>query len=162
MSLKVPHPLWTSCGENSFEISKAIIQAKFLSGRYRTDSLLCHFGKNDTPVCSLCQESVEGSVEHLLVLCDKLKQCRENQFKMLDERKDISDVSRKLIYDSFKKSVSNFVQVLVDCSSLPTIINATQGNGNSHILTEIFKISRTWCFNIHMHRMKLLGRWRPS
>ena len=40
MSLSKPHPLWKTCGDNSFEVSKAIIQAKFHSGRYRTDKLL--------------------------------------------------------------------------------------------------------------------------
>ena len=48
MSLTVPHPLWTTCEGNPFEIAKAIVQAKLLSGRYRTDKLLKHFSKNNT------------------------------------------------------------------------------------------------------------------
>ena len=72
MSLKTPHPLWTSCGDNPLEISKAIIQAKFLSGRYRTDSLLSHFEESVNPQCALCKKEVTGSLEHLLVLCDSL------------------------------------------------------------------------------------------
>ena len=43
MSLLVPHPIWSTCGSNPYEISKAIIQAKMLSGRYRSDRLLRHF-----------------------------------------------------------------------------------------------------------------------
>ena len=39
MSLQKPHPIWTTCGNNSYEVAKAIIQAKFLSGRYRSESL---------------------------------------------------------------------------------------------------------------------------
>ena len=37
MSLTKPHPLFISCHNNSYEVCKAIIQAKMLSGRYRTD-----------------------------------------------------------------------------------------------------------------------------
>ena len=67
MSLSSPHPLWTTCQDNSFECSKAIIQAKLLSGRYRSDSLLRHFDKTLTGDCSLCQDS-DGSIEHLIYL----------------------------------------------------------------------------------------------
>ena len=42
MSLTQTHPMFTSCGSNSYEVSKAIIQAKMLSGRYRTDKLQCY------------------------------------------------------------------------------------------------------------------------
>ena len=45
MSLVKPHPLWTTCGANSYETNKACIQAKYLSGRFRTDKLLSHFSK---------------------------------------------------------------------------------------------------------------------
>ena len=40
MSLLQPHPLYSTCGDNSFEVSKALVQARMLSGRYRTDKLL--------------------------------------------------------------------------------------------------------------------------
>ena len=65
MSLQITHPLWTSCGSNSYEICKAIIQAKMLSGRYRTDQLLRHFSDNDG-LCALCHQNIPGSIEHLV------------------------------------------------------------------------------------------------
>ena len=34
MSLTKPHPIWSTTGSNPYEISKAIQQARFLSGRY--------------------------------------------------------------------------------------------------------------------------------
>ena len=34
MSLCHTHPLWTSCGKNLFEVTKAVVQSRFLSGRY--------------------------------------------------------------------------------------------------------------------------------
>ena len=39
MSLKFPHPIWSTAGTNPYEINKAIIQARMLSGRYRTEGL---------------------------------------------------------------------------------------------------------------------------
>ena len=46
MSLARTHPIWSTCGSNSFEVSKAIIQARMLSARYRTDKRLSYFNKN--------------------------------------------------------------------------------------------------------------------
>ena len=153
--------MWTSCGDNSFEISKAITQAKFLSGRYRTDTLLCHFGKTDTPQCALCHE-FDGSIEHILVLCNALNQCRKNQFVALNDRSDISNLSKKIISDTYNKSVTDFTQLLLDCTVLPIIIEASQSKNGKSIQYEVLKFTRTWCFNMHAKRMKLLGRWRPS
>ena len=36
MSLANPHPIWTSAGSSPYEIRKATVQARMLSGRYRT------------------------------------------------------------------------------------------------------------------------------
>ena len=37
MSLSHPHPLFQTCGQNSYEICKAVVVAKMISGRYRSD-----------------------------------------------------------------------------------------------------------------------------
>ena len=61
MSLKKPHPIWLTAGSNPYEISKAIQQAKFLSGRYRTEVLAKHWTKNKSGFCqsSSCISVVE-------------------------------------------------------------------------------------------------------
>ena len=154
MSLSTPHPIWTTCEGNSFEIAKALIAAKFLSGRYRTDKLLKHFSKDNTGNCSLCNE-VEGSLEHLLVVCPVLAQCRQNLLVSTDS---YSEKTREIISNSYNKSVEDFVQLLLDCSVKSEVIKACQTNEN-FVLHELFKFARTWCFNVHMKRMKILGKW---
>ena len=157
MSLLQPH--YSTCGDNSFEVSKAIVQAKFLSGRYRTDKLLGHFNYTNGN-CSLCSTGVPGSLEHLLVLCPALDKCRQNQFESL-KHKPISDTAKAIILEASQGSVFEFVQVLLDCSSVPTVIKARHEFGNN-ILNEIFRFSRTWCYNIHITRMKMIGRWKSN
>ena len=61
-------------------------------------------------------------------------------------------------FDTSNKSISDFVQLLLDCSVVPEVIEANQ-NSDSSVMAGIFKFSRTWCFNVHMKRMKMLGRW---
>ena len=42
LSLTKPHPLWSTCGSNPYEIHKAVVQARMLSGKYITDKLPRH------------------------------------------------------------------------------------------------------------------------
>ena len=63
MSLSHPHLIWTTCGSNSFEVNKAVVQAKMLSGRYVTDKLSRHWSQNKSGICSLpgCTGQAIGS-----------------------------------------------------------------------------------------------------
>ena len=38
-SIAISHPVWTTAGSSAFEVNKATILARMISGRYRTDSL---------------------------------------------------------------------------------------------------------------------------
>ena len=39
MSLTNPHPIWTSCNSNPWQVHKAVTACRMLSGRYLTDQL---------------------------------------------------------------------------------------------------------------------------
>ena len=51
MSLCHPHPIWTSAGSSPFETKKATVQARMLSGRYRTCWLRRHWSGDQTGMC---------------------------------------------------------------------------------------------------------------
>ena len=61
MSLVKPHPIWTTVGSNPFEVTKAIQQARFLSGRYRSESLASHWSNNANGFClaPTCNNAVD-------------------------------------------------------------------------------------------------------
>ena len=159
MSLVEPHPLWKTCQGNPFEVSKAIVEARMLSGRYRCEKLTKHFKKNCDGLCGICEEKSEGSVEHLLVQCPTLEDCRQKQLLFM-ERTDISHTCKAIIQHYLKKPSSELVQFLLDCSVIPSIIEVSQDS--EMILSELFQFTRTWCFNMHMSRLKLLGLWKKS
>ena len=52
MSLLKPHLLWTTCCGNNYELNKASIQAKYLSGRFRTEKLLAIFSNSNSEFVS--------------------------------------------------------------------------------------------------------------
>ena len=160
MSLQSPHPLWTSCGSNSYEICKAIVQAKMLSGRYRTDQLIRHFSNENDGTCSLCKnDKITGSIEHLLVVYPILSETRNSLVENLKINKQISDTTKALIISYLHCTEATQMQLILDPSVLPLVIKEKQ-NAGPHILNEILNFSRSWCYTIHKKRMKLLGRWK--
>ena len=156
MSLQVTHPIWTTCGSNSYEVSKAIIQAKMLSGRYRTDQLIRHFSENDGS-CTLCNMSFPGSIEHLLLKCPALEETRRYLLEDLNKRKYSSANTNLVIKTCFQKEEMT-LQLLLDSSVLPQVISFVQTDG-PQLLNELFHFSRAWCYTIHKNRLKLQGRW---
>ena len=160
MSLSSPHPLWLTCGSNSYEICKAVVQAKMLSGRYRTDQLVRHFSDKDGS-CTLCSNaSASGNIEHLLVHCPALTHTRSHLLNNLEVNANISDTTKLLIKSHFGNE-ETIVQLILDPSVLPQIIMAKQTKG-PNIIDEIFKFSRSWCYSIHKTRLKLQGRWTKN
>ena len=158
MSLQHPHPLWTTCGSNSYEICKATIQARMLSGRYRTDQLLRHFSDNDGS-CSLCKDdNISGSIKHLLVHCSALTDTRNNLIANLAKNTKITKETKYLIKMHFDASEEDQMQLILDPSVLPRVISLKQTEGHQ-VLTQLFSFSRSWCYSIYKVRLKLLGRW---
>ena len=157
MSLLTPHPLWSTCGSNSYEVCKAMIQAKMLSGHYRTDQLLRHFTDNDGS-CVICPDRVPGNIQHMLLFCPAISDIRNRLLMNLDSSSDMSDLAKSLIKNSFK-STEMATQLLLDPSVLSSAISIKQKQ-DPFIYQQLFKFSRSWCYSLHKSRMKLQGRWR--
>ena len=148
MSLRHPHPLWTSTGQNTYEVSKAIQQARLLSGRFRTESLCRHWSKNKNGWClsETCHEQVE-SVEHILLFCNSYNKVRDPHFALWLSHPD--PAVNHLLCNAVESQPEYLIQFILDCSVLPEVISATQQNGSL----------RTFCYTIHRKRLKMLGRW---
>ena len=70
MSLTHPHPVYTTCGNSPYEVSKAAVQARFLSGRARLETLTRHWDmSNPGGLCTLCRTVAPtlGTLEHILL-----------------------------------------------------------------------------------------------
>ena len=158
MSLTKPHPIWTTCHNNTYEVCKAITQAKMLSGRYRTDRLLRHFTDNSEGICQICTSKSIGSIEHILLACPSLENHRVKLMRMLDQS-DYHDDSKCLIRTIISVNSNISIQLLLDCSPIPEVITLQQSLGEQ-VLEDIFKFSRTWCYTINRERLRLLGRWK--
>ena len=83
MNITKPHPIWSTVGSNPHEISKAIQQSRFISGRYRSMSLSKHWNTNKEGFClsPTCKNQVE-SVKHILVECDAYILCKRRLYSL--------------------------------------------------------------------------------
>ena len=156
MSLTKPHPIWSTPKSNPHEISKAIQQARFLSGRYRTEMLTKHWNPASTGCCKAPGCKIQESVEHILLDCQQYTPERHKLVSMWLST-EVSEVYH-LVLHAFTSKKSYLLQFILDCSILPEVIQSKQKHGDI-ILNELFRLTRTWCFNVHRARMKMLGRW---
>ena len=155
-----PHPLWTTAGSSPSKIAMATIQAKMMSGRYRTERLCRHWSKNEDGFCLLspsCSKIIED-IPHILSTCTALTATREKLKDFTLQYSNSVPAITQLIITHCTPSSPNFCQFLVDCSTIPDVILATQTNGKE-VLYHLFNITRTWIYTLHKERMKLLGRW---
>ena len=158
MSLSVPHPIWTTAG-SPFEVSKAVISARMLSGRYRTDRLARHWSRsNPEGICLLpgCHDE-QGSLQHILLHCPALRQTRAK----LVSHWSAFLVSRPWLFPVVAHHTLQddqlLLQFLLDASTLPRVIAANQSN--PEVLPGCLYLARTWNFSIHLTRVKLRKLW---
>ena len=164
MSLSRPHPIWSTARYNPYETNKAVIQARMLSRRYRSEGLCRFWSTNTEGVCLLpaCTNPlVKEDIVHILINCESLSASRRRlstiflNFAASNPR--LSPIITKFFYtddDNYK------TQFLLDCSTLPEVIHLRQLHGFT-ILHELFHLTRTWCYSLHRDRLKILGRWSP-
>ena len=159
MSLQKTHPLWQTCGSNPFEVDKAVIQARMLSGRYQTDQLARHWSSNTEGICQLpsCTGREVGSLEHILLFCQALQPVRNRMFMIASKVSEESETLYTIIQWVLNQtSKTILMQFLLDCSSLPIVIRAAQ-HCSDDLLSRLFHVSRNCCYSMHRARMNMLG-----
>ena len=161
-SLSHPHPIWTSAGGNSYEVEKACVQAKMLSGRYRTCWLSRHWSENSSGICSLpsCRLApTPGTLPHILTECQDLMPARIRVFTLwsefLKDNLHLLPVVKKYCVDCHPTS---HLQFLLNCTVLPEVISLSQIHGKT-VHDSLLYLTRTYCYSMHKARLKLLGKW---
>ena len=142
---------------NPYKLTKAIQQARLLSGRYRTEYLCRHWSKNRGGYClsiSCKEKQIPETIEHILVDCGAYAQLRK-QLLYLWHRTS-RPIVLSLATEALGSSRNFLIQFLLDCSVLTQIIMTTQCCG-SVIMEGTFHLTRTWCFSIH--RLCINHQW---
>ena len=144
-------------------VTKPCTQARFISGRYRTELLCSHWSSNPGGYC-LCRSCVglfiSENIEHVLLHCGSLLSTRLRLSKFpLKYAMTVTLLSRTIL-ELTKPCNPLFLQFLIDCSVIPQVITLCTDHGQV-ALHHMFKVSCTWCYSLHRERLKILGRWIP-
>ena len=161
MSLSKPHPIWTSAGSSPYEVKKATVQARMLSGRYRTCWLRRHWSGDPTGNCRIpgCS-GMTGSLQHLATgecpaLYGALVRAVAIWSSFLKETPNLFPIVKQYSLGPPEE----FLSFLVDPTTLPPVIALSQLHG-SIIIEQLCYMTRTWIFFMHKQRLKLLNLWK--
>ena len=102
-----------------------------------------------------CFEDTE-TIEHILISCKAYTEEKKTLYRLWLSTKH--PIVHKLIINALSSEQGYLLQFILDCSVLPSVIQAAQAYGFG-IYQELFYLTRTYCFAIHRLRMKGLGRW---
>ena len=164
MSLLKVHPLWSSAGSSPMHVSKALVQAQMLSGRYRCGALTKHWTKGYDGSCLLDTDcaNTEEDIHHILSSCPALDMTRGRLLQFtFDYSSRLPESLSSLLLSLCHPGSPQFCHFLLDCSALPSVISLAQIQGEE-VLQHLFFISRTWIFALHRERLKRLGIWKQS
>ena len=160
MSLLKPHPLWTTAQSNQFEINKSLVVAKLLSGHYRYDWLCRHWSKTNPSGHWLLYPGMKipGTVEHMLVSCPGLNDKRDDLILYWNQRTEDNPHLHHLTSSMLSSEEDTLIQFLLYPSAVPSFSNRSQQKLYS--LSDVFKLTRTFCYGIHRRRLQLIGRFK--
>ena len=151
------HPLWTTCSSSSTAVRAATVQARMLSGRYRTDWLRRHWTR-ESGACRLPScDSTKGDLPHLLSgACPALAHSLARA--LLYWRKCLSSLPHLLppVQAALLSSPEAFTTFLLDPSTDPGVISLVQLHGPG-VLEHYFRLSRSWIWAAHRRWLLLLG-----
>ena len=153
MSLSKPHAIWTTARENPYEVAKAVIQARMLSGRYRTKLLTSNWSNTQDVYCPAPQCNEVESLQHILLDCPAYANTRMNVVKKW--LSVIDPVVEQLAKHALSQPAAYLTQFILDATALPHTIDLLKSRDeNSRGL--LMNITRTWCYSMHRERQKLL------
>ena len=124
---------------------------KFLTGDYLTAERLA-IDQALSPNCKLCDAPVE-SIDHVLTGCLATAETRRRILPELYNT--VSQVQPSCAILSLQ--TEHLTQFILDCSSMNLPNNFRVPTHNPRI-SEIFKVSRDWCYAIGRERQRLLKR----
>ena len=160
MSLNTTHPLFTTCAGSRYEISKAVLQARYLSGRGRVESLTKHWEPgNAEGHCLLCLalNPTLGTIEHMLLPggCPALVDARLCMLSFMQSYMVPRPYLLPVMQACWGVDDTTTMQLLLDCSVLPAVLRACQET-TQPILKDIFYITRTYISKLHFTRHRIL------
>ena len=153
-----PHPVWWTAGSSPSAVRAATVQAKMLSGRYRSCWLRRHW-TGESGACRLpgCGQ-LPGDVAHLISAeCPALQPYLADTFPHLLTMLSHTPELLSPLLNAMNSDRDNATSFLLDPSTNSEVIALVQQYGQGPVLGPLFQVSRAWIWSAHRSRMRLLG-----
>ena len=148
-----PHPtLQNIC--TTQDAKKLRLHLKFLTCDYLTNERISIDKPNLSAACDLCQHHTD-SIEHVLTSCRATAEVRRRLYpELVNTVNKVQPMSNILLQHPPDNILAQFI---LDCTSLnlPESLRIPAHNTG---ISEVYRISRDWCFAINSERCRLLSK----
>ena len=161
MSLTTPSNLLTSCLRDGEEVRKLTVQARMLSGRYRTCWLRRHWSGDTSGFCRVpgCTGDTPGTLLHLATgQCPGLADSTANAVAYWTKFLQSSPHLAPILTMYADGDADTFLAFLLDPSIQAPVLKLAGLLGNS-VVNELCHLTRTWLYQHHRARYRALGLW---
>ena len=146
-----PHPALLNINITQ-DAKKLRHHLKFLTGDYMTNERLALDQPKLSPACKLCHAPLD-TIEHVLVVCKATSEVRRRLMPDLFNTVSMVQPMSHLLLQNPTTSI--LTQFLLDCTSL-NLPNSVRVPMHNPQISEIFRISRHWCYAISSERSRRL------
>ena len=106
-------------------------------------------------------DSLSETITHLLQFCPRLRGNRESLAIFTSKYSlNLPYILKDLISSLCLPESPMICQFLLDCSTLPAVISASQSLVEVNVHDHLFYISKIWVYAIHRESLKKLGMWK--
>ena len=146
-----PHPALRDI-RTSQEVKKLRIHLKFLTFDYPTNERLWMYQPHHSPACTLCHCPLD-STDHVLTACSATLDVRS---RLLPELLNtVAKVQPSCALLDNHTDTAILTQFILDCTSI-NLPDRYRVPAHNPEVSNVFSISRDWCFAISSERTRLL------
>ena len=156
------HPCfsWQVVVGNNYECAKALVVAKMISGRYRTEYLCKYWTPSNREGYCLARTctGIVGDLEHILITCPAFNEIRK-RLRDMWLSKTAKFPSLNQLFKSILSSPPEIqVQFILDPTFFDGVMMQVEING-IELVQHVLYLTRTYAYYIHRERLKMLGCW---
>ena len=150
-----PHLLWEFSKHHPFESSKAMVVAKMISGRYRTDSLQRHWSDNCEGYCLApsCNKII-GDLVHMMVNCPSISEIRNKMHNIWKQKSASCPPLLLFLENVWNAKPAVFLKFILEPSVFPEVARLCQLFGMK-VYSVISYLTRTYAFYLDRFNRQL-------
>ena len=161
MFLVTPSPLWTFCRGLQYEVRRATVQTRMVSGRYRTCWLRRHWTAGESGACRVpgCTGNTPGTLLHLATgQCPGLTISVRAALHHWRDFVSSNPLLLPILQEYAAGDPEVFLSFLLDPITQSPVI-ALARHAGSEVIDQLCHLTRTWLYQLHKERLEKLGLW---